>query len=97
MERSNQKRKFLHYSLFFIFSSLAQVCYQNTAVRLFFNSIDIVVAKQIHILAIDVEVSQSDGYECDGNATEISWQQVDGSEDLPYEITFQNSADFSKF
>jgi len=38
-------------------------------------------------------VSQSDGYECDGNATKISWQQVDGSEDLPYQITFQNSAE----
>ena len=41
-------------------------------------------------LEIRVQNNQTNEFICNGTATEISWELVDGSEDLPYQITVRN-------
>jgi len=43
------------------------------------------------LIAIRVQVNQSDEYDCNGNTTRLSWDILEGSEDLTYQITFINA------
>ena len=50
-----------------------------------------VIGYELYFSDIRVQNNEANEFICNGTSAEISWEQVHGSGDLPYQITVENS------